>query len=93
MVAAQSIQEAQQTFEQQAQQIAEQAKQMLDQAREAEKQEQSKVQETPPDSDLGSDLTAETQDGSMTTSILAGAKTAQDIAKAFQPRKRRKRKK
>lgn len=93
VVAAQSIQEAQQTFEQQAQQIAEQAKQMLDQAREAEKQEQSKVQETPPDSDLGSDLTAETQDGSMTTSILAGAKTAQDIAKAFQPRKRRKRKK
>ena len=92
-VAAQSIQEAQQTFEQQAQQIAEQAKQMLDQAREAEKQEQSKVQETPSDSDLGSDLTAETQDGSMTTSILAGAKTAQDIAKAFQPRKRRKRKK
>ena len=46
--AAQSIQEAQQTFEQQAQQIAEQAKQMLDQAREAEKQEQSKVQETHP---------------------------------------------
>lgn len=92
-VAAQSIQEAQQTFEQQAQQIAEQAKQMLDQAREAEKQEQSQVQETLSDSDLGSDLTAETQDGSMTTSILAGAKTAQDIAKAFQPRKRRKRKK
>lgn len=92
-VAAQSIQEAQQTFEQQAQQIAEQAKQMLDQAREAEKQEQSQVQETLSDSDLGSDLTAETQDGSMTTSILAGAKTAQDIVKAFQPRKRRKRKK
>lgn len=92
-VAAQSIQEAQQTFEQQAQQIAEQAKQMLDQAREAEKQEQSQVQETLSASDLGSDLTAETQDGSMTTSILAGAKTAQDIAKAFQPRKRRKRKK
>lgn len=92
-VAAQSIQEAQQTFEQQAQQIAEQAKQMLDQAREAEKQEQSQVQETLSDSDLGSDLTAETQDGSMTTSILAGAKTAQDIAKAFQPRKRRKSKK
>ena len=92
-VAAQSIQEAQQTFEQQAQQIAEQAKQMLDQAREAEKQEQSQVQETLSDSDLGSDLTAETQDGSMTTSILAGAKTAQDIAKAFQPRRRRKRKK
>lgn len=92
-VAAQSIQEAQQTFEQQAQQIAEQAKQMLDQAREAEKQEQSKVQETPSDSDLGSDLTEEPQDGSMTTSILAGAKTAQDIARAFQPRKRRKRKK
>lgn len=92
-VAAQSIQEAQQTFEQQAQQIAEQAKQMLDQAREAEKQEQSQVQETLSDSDLGSDLTAETQDDSMTTSILAGAKTAQDIARAFQLRKRRKRKK
>lgn len=92
-VAAQLIPEAQQTFEQQAQQIAEQAKQMLDQARKTEKQEQSKVQETSSDSDLESNLTEEPQDGSMTTSILAGAKTAQDIAKAFQPRKRRKRKK